>query len=70
MKTTAERMAEAIGAALVEDGISQAEFSRRVGVSPKHLNQVLSGKATARIQALDYWAYVLGRQFAVDLLTM
>lgn len=56
-----------IGQALEEDGLSQAEFCRRVGVTTKHLNQVLLGKATARLQALDYWAFVLGRTFVVTL---
>jgi transcriptional regulator with XRE-family HTH domain len=61
------RMASLIGDALAEEGISQAEFCRRVGVSPKHLNLVLSGKATARSATLDYWAFTLGRRFVVTL---
>lgn len=64
---TEHHMAYLIGRALAEDGVSQAEFSRKVGVSTKHLNQVLLGKATARPAALDYWAFVLGRRFDVAL---
>lgn len=60
-------MARLIGLALENDGISQAAFCRTVGVSPKHLSQVLNGKATARSAALDYWAFVLGRHFEVSL---
>lgn len=60
-------MAELIKQALIEDGISQAEFCRRVGVSTKHLNLVLNGKVAARTAALDYWAFVLGRRFDVSL---
>lgn len=60
-------MAQFIGEALAADGISQAEFCRTVGVSTKHLNQVLQGKATARMATLDYWAFVLGFHFEVKL---
>lgn len=60
-------MAELIREALAEDGITQAAFCRMVGVSTKHLNLVLSGKASARPASLDYWAFVLGRRFSVTL---
>ena len=65
--TIAEQMASQIAEALEADGITQAEFARRTGVTAKHLNQVLRGKATARYAQLDYWAYVLGRSWAVSL---
>lgn len=64
---TAEVMARLIGEALAEDEMSQAEFARRAGVSTKHVNQVLRGHVTARHAQLDYWAFVLGRRFAVSL---
>lgn len=64
---TSRKMAALIGQALEDDGLTQAEFCRRVGVSTKHLNTVLSGKATAREAQLDYWAFVLGRSFHVEL---
>lgn len=60
-------MAELIGAALKEDGISQAEFCRQAGVSTKHLNMVLSGRAAATPATLDYWAFLLGRHFEIRL---
>jgi len=60
-------MAELIGDALKKDGLSQAEFCRRAGVSTKHLNLVLQGKATAYPTTLDYWAFVLNRHFVVTL---
>lgn len=65
---TSLEMARLIGDALERDDISQAEFCRRVGVSPKHLNNVLQGHAQASFGALDYWAFVLGRRFTVDLI--
>jgi transcriptional regulator with XRE-family HTH domain len=64
---TVEEMARLVGEALAQDGLSQAEFCRRVGVSPKHLNQVLLGRATAYPATLDYWAFVLDRHFTVQL---
>ncbi len=66
---TEPEMARLICRALLEDGISQAEFCRRVGVSPKHLNTVFKGHATARPATLDYWAFVLGRHFDVALVS-
>lgn len=53
--------------ALAEDGISQAEFARRVGVSAKHLNAVVNGKGVARSGQLDYWAFILGREWHISL---
>lgn len=64
---SAERMAGLLAAALAEDDMTQAEFARRAGVSTKHVNQVLNGRVTARHAQLDYWAFVLGRRFAITL---
>lgn len=66
-RSTAVAMGELIGQALAEDGISQAEFCRRVGVSTKHLNQVIHGRAIAAPGQMDYWAFVLGRRWSVAL---
>lgn len=66
-RLTAHVMGQLIGAALAEDGISQAEFARRVGASLKHVNQVLGGNATASHGQLDYWAFVLRRRWNVTL---
>lgn len=51
--------------ALTEQGLSQAEFSRRVGVSQKHLCKVLNGSSETRLATLDYWAFVLGFRFLI-----
>lgn len=64
---TSVRMGRMIGEALEADGISQAEFCRMVGVSTKHLNLVINGKAVAKDAQLDYWAFVLGRRWALSL---
>jgi transcriptional regulator with XRE-family HTH domain len=60
-------MAQLIDRALVEEGLTQAQFCRLVGVSQKHLSQVLLGKAPASMPTLDYWAFHLGRHFNVEL---
>jgi len=47
--------------------MSQAEFARKAGVSTKHVNTVLNGKAHAPLATLDYWAYVVGMRWSVKL---
>jgi transcriptional regulator with XRE-family HTH domain len=64
---TEREMAQLIAAHLVKIGKTQAELCREVGVSQKHMSQVLSGAVAARPAALDYWAWVLGMRFAVRL---
>lgn len=64
---TSIHMGELIGTALQDAGITQAEFCRRVGVSAKHLNRVINGHATAHPGQLDYWAFVLGLRWDVQL---
>ena len=69
MATPAHRMGALIGQALEDDCITQAEFARAVGVSPKHLNQVITGKAIASAGQLEYWAYALERTWTVGLVS-
>lgn len=64
---TAEIMARLIAEAIEEDGLTQAEFARRVGATPKHVCKVLGGSAHAYQATLDYWAFVLGRRWTIDL---
>jgi transcriptional regulator with XRE-family HTH domain len=64
---TPEAMARMIREALEKDGISQAEFARRVGCTQKHVSKVLTHQAHASQTTLDYWAFVLGRRFSVRL---
>lgn len=64
---TQATMAQLIRAELEHQGLTQAEFARRVGCSQKHLSLVLNGKAGALAAQLDYWAFVLGCHWTVKL---
>lgn len=64
---TAQLMARQIAEKVEQMGMTQAEFARRVGVTPKHVNRVFSGNAGAYMATLDYWAFVLGCQWNVEL---
>jgi transcriptional regulator with XRE-family HTH domain len=60
-------MAALISGELQRQGMTQAEFARRVGVTEKHVSRVLTGKNGAAMATLDYWAFVLGCRFVVAL---
>lgn len=64
---TAALMARMLAEVIEREGLSQAEFARRVGASQKHVSQVLTGKAHAYQATLDYWAFVLGCEWRIDL---
>lgn len=52
---------------MADNGITQAELARRIGRTPKHVNQVLNGKAGTH--EYDYWAFVLGARLMVTIET-
>lgn len=64
---TPETMASLISERLAKLDMSQAEFARKVGASPKHVNLVLNGRSHASLTTLDYWAFVLGMRWSVRL---
>ncbi|MGH4011551.1 MAG: helix-turn-helix domain-containing protein [Pseudonocardiaceae bacterium] len=66
---TVRRMGELIGLALKDDRITQSRFAATVGVSEKHLSQVINGRAAAHPDTLDEWAKALKRCYSVDLTT-
>jgi transcriptional regulator with XRE-family HTH domain len=53
--------------ALKAEGLTQVRFARMAGVSPKHLNMVLKGKASASPATLDRWADLLDREWHIEL---
>jgi transcriptional regulator with XRE-family HTH domain len=59
------RMAELIRAEMARQNCTQALLAKAVGRSPKHVNQVLNGKASTH--ELDYWAHILGVRFVISL---
>jgi len=59
------QMAALLLAHMKANDVTQAELARRVGRSAKHINQVFQGKAGSA--ELDYWAFVLGLEWHVEL---
>lgn len=59
------QFAKVIAAKLIERGMSQADLAREMGVTPKHINQMLTGKATGSPGMLDYAAHTLGFEWSV-----
>lgn len=49
-----------------EDGISQTELAKNMGISAKHINQMVSGKSGA-IAMYEYAAFALGRTWGLSL---
>lgn len=71
--STAEKeLRQQVAAALLLRGISQAEAARRLGLSNKHLNQMLTGRAVLtipwaeRILALTGMRLVIGLQHDIQ----
>lgn len=62
-----EEMAKLLSEALRADGISQAELSRRTGISAKHINRFLNCKQGAASAMIEYWAFAIGREWKVQL---
>jgi len=46
-------------------GWSQADLAREMGVTQKHINQMLNGKATGSPGMLDFVAFTLGFEWVV-----
>lgn len=65
MNRLGEQFAVVIKARLDELGMSQADLAREMGVTPKHINQMLTGKATGSPGMLDFVAYTLGFEWQV-----
>lgn len=55
----------AIRAELRADGATQADLARHMGLSEKHVSQVLSGKATGSMRMLEEMAAAVGLSVAV-----
>lgn len=51
-------------------GWTQADLAREMGVTPKHINQMLTGKATGSPGMLDFAAFTLGFEWTVTATPM
>lgn len=70
MTGTAERdLRTQVRAALDTAGISQAEACRELGLSTKHLNQMLTGKATLTLDWAERIVELCGMRIVVLALT-
>lgn len=63
-----DQTATAIAARLVELGWSQADLARELGLTQKHVSQIMTGKATGSPRLLDLIAWGLGCRWRVELL--
>jgi len=53
-------LAEAVTVQLSKQGISQESFAATVGVTPKHLSQLLTGKAGGSLAIWNLMLFTLG----------
>jgi transcriptional regulator with XRE-family HTH domain len=61
------RVREALKSALIEQEMTQAELATRLGVTQKHISQVLSGKSGLSFDFAERIGAVLGVLLTVDV---
>lgn len=61
-----EQLSVAIAEAMVKAGFSQADLAREMGLTPKHMNHLVNGKAGS-LGIYDYAAFTLGFTWEVRL---
>jgi len=54
------RVTEALYAAMQDQGLSEADLARRLGVSRQYVNKFLAGRANISLRTLVRLAYALG----------
>lgn len=62
-----EQTAAAIAARLVDLEWTQADLAREMGLTAKHINQIMTGKATGSPRLLDLIAWGMGCRWQVTL---
>jgi uncharacterized protein (DUF433 family)/plasmid maintenance system antidote protein VapI len=62
-----DALREEVKAALQAAGLTQAQVARSLDVSPKHVNQMLSGKAVLTLEWAERIADLCGRQVRVSI---
>ena len=63
-------LSEQIFVAMQESGLSEAELSRRLGVSRAYVNKILKGAANLTIESLVKIGRALGREFKFEFTTV
>jgi len=66
-QSSERQVREAIRSALDASGMTQVEFAARVGISEKHMSQVLTGKAGLPLDLADRLLNALGRRMKVGV---
>lgn len=61
-----DQLANAVLKALADDGVTQADLARSMGLSAKHVNHLVHGKSGA-LGMYDFAAHTLGRRWVVTL---
>lgn len=61
------QLAKALREAIDRDELSQAELARTLGMSAKHVNQMVTGSGSATVMTWEFAAYALGYRWAVSL---
>lgn len=62
-----DALREEVKAALQGAGLTQAQVARSLGVSPKHINQMLTGKAVLTLEWAERIAALCGREVRVSM---
>jgi transcriptional regulator with XRE-family HTH domain len=60
------QLAEQLTKALADEGMTQADLARAMGLSPKHVNHMVNGKSGA-LAMYDFAAFTLGRRWVLTL---
>ena len=66
--STIDQQRALLNAAIEERGISKAQLARLVGLSEKHVLNVLNGKS--RSPQIDFMAFMLDLRFEVKLIEL
>jgi plasmid maintenance system antidote protein VapI len=61
----ADAMRDELRACIARAGISQAEVSRHLGITTKHMSQMLTGKAPISLDMAQDIAVVCGREIRI-----
>lgn len=62
-----DQLGDLLKQAMDEAGMTQAQLCREMGITQKHLSRLLSGQADGSLGMWEYAAFVLGKEWKVEL---